>query len=1067
MIFSAALALTLAPGFSVGKLRTEYLVNPLGIGERVPRFFWVLDSKQNGQRQTAYRVIVGSAPGKADLWDSGKVRSNQTIQIEYKGKPLSSRQRAWWAVQAWDQDGRLAKSPNAFFETGLLNKSDWQAKWVGMPDSSQPQISPENAKWIWYPEGEPQKDAPEGDRRFRTSFEVNDTVTSADLAIAVDDKAEVRLNGKSLGEYTGWTNFAVVTGFKENLQRGKNELEIRAFNERSRAGLLVAGQIVMGPTDPRMKRPSRLLSIVSNSSWEAQIPAPVERPLPSWVPARELAPFGGAPYGATKFEAAPQPAPMMRRQFSVHGGVRRARVYASARGLYELYVDGKKVSRDVFRPGWTDYKKRIQYQTYDVTSRLAVGDHAIGLIVGDGWYCGNVAWAGRQNYGPKPMGLAQLEIEYDDGSRETVATDASWAGLSRLPGHQESGGPIRSNDLLMGESYDARLEDENWASPWGSNVRVGGYTNVVEEPLGNVPLVWQPNEPVRELDVLSAKTMTEPKPGTFVFDLGQNMVGFARLKVRGPAGSTVTIRYAEMLNPDGTLYTTNLRRAKATDTYTLKGGSLETWQPRFTFHGFRYVELTGFPVRPTLESVKGVVIGSAMPQTGWFTTSNSMINQLQHNIFWGQRSNYLEVPTDCPQRDERLGWMGDAQIFVRTATFNNDIAAFMTKWTQDVEDGQSADGSFADVSPRIGVGPDGSPAWGDAGVIVPWTIYQQYGDKRLLARRYESMKRWVDFIDKNNPDHIWIKRSGANYGDWLNVQDDTPRDVVATAFFAHSTRLLHESAKVLGKAEDAKKYGDLFIAIRNTFQKQFIAPDGRIKGDTQTAYLLAVGFGLVDIGGDQMRAARTRLRELIVDKRDTHLSTGFLGCGYLNPVLSQLGMTQLAYKLLLTETYPSWLYPVKNGATTIWERWDGWTDTKGFQDPGMNSFNHYSFGAVGEWMYSKVGGLAVTPNERFAFRMQPEVGPGINSALTKYESIFGTAQTYWKRSGSDFTFTVHIPANTKAYVLIPAAIGTTPTIDGKPLDKNVVSHTTKVGDTASFVIGSGTYTFRSQLPNGV
>lgn len=1060
MLLSAAFALTLAPALTVGKLRTEYLVNPIGIGERVPRFFWTLQSPVNGQRQTAYRVVVGSAPGKADLWDSGRVASPETIQIEYKGKPLISRQRGWWSVQVWDRDGHPVKSQPAFFEMGLLDRSDWRAKWIGMPDQATPQLPKTGAKWIWYPEGEPQKDAPTGDRWFLNSFEINDTVTDAIFAVAVDDKFEAWLNGKKIGEGTGWQNYVVLRDVKRLIVQGRNNLLIKAHNEQSRAGLLVLGQIVTGPTDPRMKRPSRMMLVNSNGHWETSLD---ER---SWQNAKVLADVDGAPYGVTKFEAPSQPAPMMRQQFSVRGPVKRARVYASARGLYELYVDGKKISQDVFRPGWTDYKKRIQYQAYDVTSQLSKGDHAIGMIVGDGWYCGHVAWAGRQNYGPKPLGLAQLEIDYADGSREVVATDSSWSGLSRLPGREESGGPIRTSDLLMGEGYDARLEDPNWAKPWGPNVRVGGYQNVAEEPIGSVPLVWQPNEPVRVVAVLPAKKMTEPKPGTYVFDLGQNMVGFGRLKVQGAAGTTVTIRYAEMLNPDGTLYTTNLRRARATDTYTLKGGAVEVWQPRFTFHGFRYVELTGFPGRPTLDSVKGVVVSSDTPQTGWFSTSNSMVNQLQHNIFWGQRGNYLEVPTDCPQRDERLGWMGDAQIFIKTATFNNDVAAFMTKWTQDVEDGQSADGSFADVSPRIGVGADGSPAWGDAGVIVPWTIYQQYGDKRLLGRRYDSMKRWVDFIDKNNPDHIWTKRSGANYGDWLNVQDDTPRDLVATAYFAHSTRLLHDAAQVLGKTADEKKYGDLFMAIRDTFHKAFISQNGRIKGDTQTAYLLAVGFGLVDIGGDDMQAGRARLRELIVEKRNTHLSTGFLGCGYLNPILTQLGMSALAYKLLLTDTYPSWLYPVKNGATTIWERWDGWTDTKGFQDPGMNSFNHYSFGAVGEWLYASVGGLGFTPNERFAFRVVPQIEEGLLGASTRYDSIFGTAKTSWKKFGQELAFTVTIPANTKAYVLLPAVPGSEVRVNGKASDPNVVAHTTRVGDTASFVVNSGTYKFQSRLPNG-
>ncbi|MEZ0326051.1 MAG: alpha-L-rhamnosidase N-terminal domain-containing protein, partial [Fimbriimonas sp.] len=523
MIFATCVALAFAaPGLTVDKLRTEYLVNPIGIEERAPRFFWVLDSQQNGQLQTAYRVLVASKPelldrDRADLWDSGKVVSQDTIQVEYKGRPLRSRERAWWKVLVWDKNGAVAKPAKpAFFEMGLLNRSDWKAKWIGMPDRATPQVDPKMAKWIWYPEGEPQRDAPQGDRWFRNSFEINDTVTGAELVLAVDDNASVTLNGVNLGDYTSWTDFSAVKGFREALRQGRNDLVIKAHNGGSRAGLFVSGQVVTGPTDPRMKRPSRLMMLNSNSHWEAS------KDGQNWVNARELASFGGAPYGVTKFGAKPQPAPMMRRQFEVRGPVKRARVYASARGLYELYLDGKKVSTDVFRPGWTDYKKRIQYQAYDVTKQLSRGEHAIGMIVGDGWYVGHVAWAGRQNYGPKAMGLAQLEIDYADGSRETVVTDNAWAGLIGMS--QESyGGPIQSSDLLMGENYDARLEMPLWAQRWPNNARIGGFANVVEEPIGAVPLVPQVNEPVRVLEVLSAKKVTEPKAGAFVFDLGQNM----------------------------------------------------------------------------------------------------------------------------------------------------------------------------------------------------------------------------------------------------------------------------------------------------------------------------------------------------------------------------------------------------------------------------------------------------------------------------------------------------------------------------------------------------------------
>ncbi|MEZ0327001.1 MAG: family 78 glycoside hydrolase catalytic domain, partial [Fimbriimonas sp.] len=670
---------------------------------------------------------------------------------------------------------------------------------------------------------------------------------------------------------------------------------------------------------------------------------------------------------------------------------------------------------------------------YDVTKQLSRGDHAIGMIVGDGWYIGHVAWAGRQNYGPKPMGLAQLEIDYADGSRETVVTDNAWAGLIGMS-PESYGGPIQSSDLLMGENYDARLEIPLWAQRWPNNARIGGFANVVEEPIGAVPLVPQVNEPVRVLEVLSAKKMTEPKAGAFVFDLGQNMVGHVRLQVQGPAGTRVQLRHAEMLNPDGTIYTTNLRRAAATDTYILKGEGVETWEPRFTFHGFRYVEVTGFPGRPRLEALKGIVVGSDSPKVGTFTTSNILVNQLQHNIFWGQRGNYLEAPTDCPQRDERLGWMGDAQVFIRTATFNNDVAAFMTKWTQDVEDGQSAEGAFPDVSPKIGVGNDGAPAWGDAGVIVPWTMYLAYGDKRLLARRYDSMKRWVDYIHKNNPDLIWTKRVGNNYGDWLNLNDETPKEVVATAYFQNSVGILSQAAEVLGKKEESKEYNELAGRIVDTFFASFYKPDGTIKGDTQTAYVLPIAFNFYGWANhfDKGLPATKKFRETLARRKD-HLSTGFLGAGHLNLAVSRAVGTELAYKLLLNEDYPGWLYPVKNGATTIWERWDGWTDAKGFQDPGMNSFNHYSYGAIGEWLYREVGGLGgywYDASQRH-FRFSPRPGKGITSAKASWESIVGRVECEWQSSGTNISIKLRVPANSTGSLLLPKNMASA-IVDGKP-----------------------------------
>jgi len=500
--------------------------------------------------------------------------------------------------------------------------------------------------------------------------------------------------------------------------------------------------------------------------------------------------------------------------------------------------------------------------------------------------------------------------------------------------------------------------------------------------------------------------------------------------VRGPAGAQVTLRFAEVLNKDGTIYTTNLRKAKATDVYTLSGKGTETYEPSFTFHGFRYVEVTGYPGRPDASSITGVVVGSNIPRTGSFECSNELVNKLQHNIEWGMRGNYVDIPTDCPQRDERLGWMGDAETFAPTATFIGDIDGFMTKWTQDVDDAQTKDGAFTDVSPNI-LGPEGAPAWGDAGVIVPWDVYLAYGDTRLLDRNYPHMKAWVDRIDRYNPDHLWLKHRGNDYGDWLNVQDETPKDLVATAFYYNSAFTVGQAAAELGHLEDAERYLTLASAVEAAFLTRYLQPENRLTGDSQTAYVLALAFGMADnrfhshpkdMADSMKRAFGDRLVGLI-QKRDWHLSTGFVGVGRLMQALTMTGHADVAEKLLLQTTYPSWLYPVTQGATTIWERWDGYRADKGFQDPGMNSFNHYAMGAVGDWMYASLAGIGQEFGSR-SYRkivIEPHVTGGITWAKATLDSVRGQIESAWKLEGDVFTLDVTIPANTTATVVLPGA----------------------------------------------
>jgi alpha-L-rhamnosidase len=507
-----------------------------------------------------------------------------------------------------------------------------------------------------------------------------------------------------------------------------------------------------------------------------------------------------------------------------------------------------------------------------------------------------------------------------------------------------------------------------------------------------------------------------------------------------------------MLNPDGTIYTENLRKARATDTYTFKGDGTETWEPTFTFHGFRYAELTGFPGDVGPQMLTAIAVGSDTPIAGAWECSNPILNKLYSNIVWGQRGNFLSVPTDCPQRDERLGWMGDAQVFIRTATCNCDVREFFNNWLIEVADAQSKEGAFSDVSPRVAAG-EGIAAWADAGVICPWTIYQVYGDTRLLARQYPSMVDFIEYCRDHSKDLI---RPADGYGDWLSIAADTPKDVLATAYFAHSTDLVAQSAAILGKTDDAEKYRDLFNQIRAAFNKKFVADNGRIEGDTQTCYLLALKFDLLD---DAKKTLAVKYLVQDIAKKHDHLSTGFVGVGYLLPILTQFGHADVAYRLINQDTFPSWLFPVKNGATTIWERWDGWTPDKGFQTPTMNSFNHYSLGSCGQWMYQTIAGIDFGGQDP-AFKhiiIRPIPGGGLTWAAASYESPYGPIKSRWELSGNQLKLSVTIPANTTATIFVPGPHGADVT-KGREGVERMQSHP----DSAELEVGSGDYVFVAQ-----
>ena len=686
------------------------------------------------------------------------------------------------------------------------------------------------------------------------------------------------------------------------------------------------------------------------------------------------------------------------------------------------------------------------------------GENAIGALVAHGWYSGHLGNGGYQFYGKVPALLAQLEVTYTDGSTERVVTDTTW---------KMHVSPILSSDFMLGESYDARQELAGWDRPgldetgWTAAGLHEDLPAANKEPIAKNNLEPQISEPVRVTGEIKPKLLNEPAKGRWTYDLGQNMVGVVRLKISAEAGTRLTLRHAEMLNPDGTIYTTNLRGAVSTDHYVARGGGVEIWQPLFTFHGFRYVELTGVPVKPTLDAITGVVIGSDTPRAGQFACSDPRVNQLQSNIQWGQRGNYLSVPTDCPQRDERMGWMGDAEVFVRTATYNADVAAFFTKWMIDVDDSQTIDGAYSDISPSYGGG--GTPAWADAGVICPWTIYLADGDKRLLERHLPAMTKWVEWCRLHSTNLIRDKDRNGDYGDWLSIGADTPKDLIGTAYFAYSTNLLSKAYNAVGDSAGAAKYAQLFEEIKSAFNKRYVKADGRITGNTQCCYAMALKFELLP---NDLRAKAAQYLEEDIKAKGNHLSTGFVGVSYLLPVLTRAGKTDTAYTLLMQDTFPSWLFSVKHGATTIWERWDGWTPEKGFQDPGMNSFNHYSLGSCGEWLFDTVAGIDMDPAQPGYKRIviKPHVDGPLTWVKAHHDCIYGRIASDWTREGNTVTLHVTIPPNTTATVYVPAADAHSVTESGKPAGQSTgVTFLRSENDAAVYEVGSGTYAFNAPL----
>lgn len=701
-----------------------------------------------------------------------------------------------------------------------------------------------------------------------------------------------------------------------------------------------------------------------------------------------------------------------RKIFKADQKIASAKLYITCHGLYEAQLNGKRVGDAYLTPGWTEYKKRLQYQQYDVTGLLTQGNNTINVTVGDGWYRGNFGFnAARDRYGKYLGLLCQLEIKYKNGKTAIINSDTDW---------QSSGGPIRMSEINAGETIDARIQATSW-----SPVTIANYGYDLLLPTqGTMVTKHEAFKPI--------KVITTPK-GEKVLDFGQNLVGWVMVKARGAAGTKITIKHAEVLDKDGNFYTENLRAAKATATYILAGNGEESFEPHFTYFGFRYIMIDGYPGTINPDDFTAVALYSNMAPTGTFECSNPLINQLQHNIQWGQKGNFLDVPTDCPQRDERLGWTGDAQVFFRTAAYNYDVKRFFTKWMADVAVSQRADGAVPHVVPDILNNAGGSAGWSDVATIIPWNMYLVYGDKQLLETEYPTMTKWVGFMTANSTNHLWNK--GSHYGDWLSYHspnDDgsdaiTDKYEIAQCFYAYSTQLVINAAKVLGKTDDVAKYQQLLNDVKAAYNKEYVTPNGRLMSNTQTAYVLALQFDMLP---EERRAEAAKFLVANIKRYGNHLTTGFLGTPYLCHVLTRFGYNDVAYQLLLQPTYPGWLYPIKMGATTVWERWDGIKTNGTFQSATMNSFNHYAYGAIGDWMYRTIAGIDTDPDQPGYKHIiiKPRPGGDMTWCKASLKTQYGDIKVDWRIDNGKFSMNVSVPANTTATISVPDATGANYTV---------------------------------------
>jgi alpha-L-rhamnosidase len=1069
------------------KLTCDSLVEPLGLDDAQPRLSWQLRDSRQGARQTAYQIQVASkqqllAGGKADVWDSGKIESDRSVGVTYSGPALDAEKRYYWRVKVWDKNGKpYPISEASWWETGLMSAAQWQAKWIGYETSEEEHIREAGAVWITNPETQSASGTPTR-HDFRFGFALPSPVKRAVLYVTGRDTPAAWINGQPVLQATPlppWKQFAwkryQSVEVTSALRSGSNLLavEILSYSGRNAAGSY-PGQTPMSASLYLEMSDGTVSVLKSSPSWKAQLEAANGWQQTSFDDAKWAAaiPFISPAGSAGDTEPANPwptgPVKILRKGFDVSSPVVSARLYVTALGAYQVSINGKRVGDQVLSPGWMDYREHVAYQAYDVTRLLKPGRNVIGAYLAAGWYATPLMWWGQAfNYGDTPPAMkGQLRVEHADGSIEWIATDASWkANVSA----------IAKAEIYDGEDYDARRVIPGWDT---ASYAAEDWKPVEIVDPKEPEIVAQYFPPVRVEKTLAAKTVTNPKPGIYIYDFGQNLAGIASIRAQGEAGTNVQLRFAEVLNSDGTIYTDNLRTAKATDHFILDGGSAREYEPKFTFHGFRYVEVTGLQRNPGLAAVKAIVFHTDAPFTAELKTGSSMINQLWQNILWGQRSNFVSVPTDCPQRDERLGWTADAQVFWRTASYNMDLDQFSKKFAADIRGTQVGTTKYGIFAPgTIQPNPGYGAGWSDAGVIIPWTAWLQSGDTTAIAENWEAMQSYLRDIAADNPDYLWKKNYGTPYGDWLSPEGPTSEVLVATAYWAYDVTLMREMAHALGKSEDEARYAELYHNIQLAFAKEFVRADGFIAGadngpspfgqlnnpnakskggDTQTSYVLALEMGLVPESLRQVAADK------LVDKIKANnwlLGTGFLGTPYLLAVLVDTGHSDVAYRLLLNTSYPSWGYLVAHGATTMWERWNG---DQMRNDPGMNSYNHYAYGAVADWIYRYAAGVDASAADAgfHAVSLHPTFDSRLGSIDFAYDSPYGKIQSAWTVHGTKVTWKVVVPANATGWLPETWTEGKHISLDGTELGKSRIAEPgTDPDGVQAYKLNAGTYQF--------